>query len=131
MRPLALALVLVAVSGCGTAGPEATPVGGISDAERNGARNALELLRGRYPALQVEETGQGLRLTIRRTGESPVVVIDGTRSVGTGEAVGIPPGEVAEIEVLTSMADTLIYGAEAARRGVVRITTRMGQRGRE
>lgn len=123
MRAPLLTLALLA-AGCGSTEPATAP-GEITDAEREGSQNALDLLRGRHPALLVEGSGTGIVLTIRRTGEAPVLVINGTRSSSlTGEAVGISAEEVESVEVLTALADTLVYGQEAARRGVVRITTR-------
>ena len=126
MRALALALLaLSAGAGCAATEPQPGPTE-VTDADRSGARSALEVLRGRYPALTINETGGGIEILLR--GRAPVIVVDGTRTPFVGRTVDITPSEVVEIEVLTSMSDTLIYGADAAEVGVVRITTVLGGR---
>lgn len=115
----------LAASGCGTS--EAVPGSPeASDIDRVGADSALDLLRGRYPALDLVETGRGLAIRLR--GRAPIIVIDGFRTPFAGEVGDLQADEVVEIEVLTSIADTLIYGEDAARVGVVKITTRLGAR---
>ena len=121
---LALALLVPTFAACGPTRGAASP-SAVTEQQRNASTNALELLRGRYPSLQVEEGQAGILITVRRTGLVPVILVDGVRSVvGEAGAAGVPADQVAEIEVLTSMADTMVYGDDAARRGVVKITTR-------
>ena len=115
-------LLVLPASGCGTTEPRPDRTQ-ITDADRSGAQSALDLLRGRYPSLTIVETGNGLGISLR--GRGPVIIVDGFRTPYVGEVRGIPASEILEIEVLTAMSDTLIYGEDAARNGVVKITTRL------
>jgi hypothetical protein len=122
MRALPVLLAAALLGGCGTTSPQPGRTE-VTDADRAGAQTALELLRNRHPGLQIDESGGGLAIRLR--GRAPVVVVDGMRTPYVGRVGNIPASEVAEIEVLTSMSDTLVYGADAAEVGVVRITTRL------
>lgn len=124
-RTLLLVLLGLAAGGCGTTEQPVRRTE-VTDADRSRARTALELLRGRYPGLTINEAGGGLEILLR--GRAPVLVVDGTRTPFAGRTADLSPSEVVEIEVLTSMSDTLIYGADAAEVGVVRITTVLGGR---
>ena len=129
MRLAPPVLLAALLAGCGPTRPLEPTAADVTEVQRAGASSALELLRGRYPSLEVEEGQAGVALRVRRTGARPVVVVDGVRSIISAEgATGLLPEDVVRIEVLTSMADTMIYGDDAALGGVVLITTRLGAR---
>lgn len=124
MRPLVLVLACVAFGACGPTAPDLGT--GVADAELSGARNAVELLRLRYPALIVEGEGEGARLSIRRTGTTPVIVLNGSYS-STLELSMIPAERVTNVEILTTMAETMVYGQDAALAGVLKVTAKVGR----
>ena len=123
--PLAAALLalIVAPFGCGTTDPAASP-GDITDGQRDGARNAVELMRGRY-GLRVSGTGMSARLSLARNGRVPIIILNGSRS-SVQELALISAEAVTDVEVLTSMADTMVYGQDAALSGVVRVEANVG-----
>lgn len=124
------ALVFAAslLAACGTSAPidlSDTSPAGMSEANRAGT--AVDLLRGRYPSLQIDETGGRVSLRIRQRTHPPVVIVDGFQSpiANDGQLDGILAADIVEIRVLTTMADTLIYGEAAALGGVIEIKTRL------
>ena len=122
--------VALLLASCGTAAPidlSDTSPAGMSQANRGGT--AVDLLRGRYPSLQIDETGGTVSLRIRQRSHPPIVIVDGFRSpvANDGQLDGIAAADIVEIRVLTSMADTMIYGEEAALGGVIEIKTRLAR----
>lgn len=120
--------ITLGLAACGTAEPldlSDTSPAGMTAATRGGT--ALDLLRGRYPNLQIEETSRGISIRIRQRAHPPVVIVDGFRSPAAhdGQLDTIMAADIVEIRVLRTMADTLIYGEEAALGGVIEIETRL------
>ena len=114
-----LGLVALSLAGCGSTEP-GTDAGSITDVERSSALNAIELMRGNY-GLRVIGNGLSARVVISRTGTEPLILLNGTRS-SILELTQIAAADVTGIEVLTAMADTMVYGQEAAMNGVIRVT---------
>ena len=126
LASLALLLALASgVAGCGASGATSDRTL-VTDEDRARNLTVVDLLRGRFPALAVDGNGASATVRIRRTGLAPVVIVDGFRTPFAGALPDLLAADVVEVEVFTSMADTLIYGADAAESGVVRITTRLG-----
>lgn len=121
---LLLALVVCSVAGCGTTDPGAPTAGEPSEVDRTSARTAVEYV-GQQPGLRVVGRGMGAYLVITLTGTAPLIVLNGSRS-SIQELSLLLPDEITEVEVLTSMADTMVYGQVAALNGVVRVTARVG-----
>ena len=129
MRPLLLGLAL-SLAACGTTGAEgAGPRGEVTAAEAGRDESLASLLRRRYPSLRVEETASGMSLQIRQYDSPPLIVIDGTRypAGATSALSGLRASEIVRVNVLKTMAETMVYGADAALGGVVEITTTLGR----
>ena len=128
MRLNSLLLAVLALAACGTAEPidlSDTSPAGMSEANRSGT--AVDLLRGRYPSLRIDETGNGLAFQIRQNAHPPVIIVDGFRSPAgaNGQLDGLLAADIVEIKVLKTMAETMVYGDEAALGGVIEIKTRL------
>ena len=123
MRPLAL--LLLVTMGCGSGGATADRTA-VTDDDRARSQTLAELLEGRFPSLSVRSGVSGGRVTVRRTGLAPLIIVDGFRR-GYGVVPDLPAADIAEVRMLLSMADTLVYGADAAERGVLLVTTRLGR----
>jgi TonB-dependent SusC/RagA subfamily outer membrane receptor len=139
---MAVAVVLVTVSACASAGsarpaPDrggATAVSTVTEADVATMRvgRIEELLMGRVPGLTVHRLANGeLSLRIRgRTSfmgnDEPLIVIDGMpiRQGGASHALmSLDPRDVARIDVLKDAGATAPYGVQGGN-GVVVITTR-------
>ena len=105
------------------------------DLERHRAPRIEELL-ARIPGVQVMRVAGG-EYSIRIRGSQsfhgsnePLFVVDGVplsgMRGGLGAAAGIPPGDIARIDVLKD-ASAAIYGAQGAN-GVILITTKRARR---
>jgi TonB-dependent SusC/RagA subfamily outer membrane receptor len=108
-------------------------VGSVSTGQldRRRVNRVEELIQGRVAGVQVNRLpggGYSVRIrgaaTIMGDGE-PLYVIDGVpvRSRGGSVLDGIPPADVARIDVLKDGASAAIYGVQGAN-GVILITTR-------
>lgn len=124
MRTLVLLAVLAATAGCGPAGA-VVGRGEITDDDRARGGTLADLLQSRFPELTVVPGEYGAIVRIRRTGTVPLVYVDEFRR-GMEALTQVLVADVVRVEVLTRMADTLIYGREAAEVGVLRVTTRLG-----
>ncbi|MDB4884048.1 MAG: TonB-dependent receptor plug [Gemmatimonadetes bacterium] len=118
----------------------------VSDVPVNVTANVGQMLEGRVAGAQVTQNngapGGGLSIHIRGTNSiaansEPLYVIDGVPAI-TGTSSNDPyqnplssisPNDIENIEVLKDASSTAIYGARGAA-GVVLITTKRGQRGR-
>jgi TonB-dependent SusC/RagA subfamily outer membrane receptor len=94
------------------------------------ASRVEELLRGRFAGVSVLRTADGdyavrIRGDQGLAGGDPLFVVDGMPIPGGARRAlaGIPPNDVARIEVLKDAAATAPYGVQG-RHGVVLITTR-------
>jgi TonB-dependent SusC/RagA subfamily outer membrane receptor len=106
----------------------------LSEEELDNMRVARveELLQGRVAGVQVMRTADG-DFTIRIRGphsfhgnDEPLYVVDGMPIPGRGlrsALMGIPPHDIARIEVLKDAGATAIYGSRGAN-GVIVITTK-------
>ena len=127
MRCRSLFVVLLALASATSGYGTTEPAGGlddIADAQHDGARDAVGLTRGQH-GLRASSAGASARLTITRTNTRPVIILNGSRS-SVQELVLISADAVTDIEVLTSTADTMVYGQDAALAGVVRVEARVG-----
>lgn len=88
-----------------------------------------QILIGRFPGVQVYDTGRGLAVQIRGPtsiygNNAPLFVIDGVPvEVGAEGLLAINPADIARIEVLKDGASTAQYGVRGAN-GVIVITTK-------
>lgn len=128
MRALLLGLVALPLTACGASGAGDDGLSErstVTSAESDRDESLGALLRRRYPSLRVDETTSGLSLWIRQYDHPPLVVIDGTRYPGGAASAlsGLRASEIVRVRVLKTMADTMVYGADAALGGVVEITT--------
>lgn len=79
----------------------------------------------RLPGVRVDEGGMGTRVSVR--GGAPLFVIDGMR-VGhsyQSAAMAVNVNDIASVEVLKNMTETMIYGRAGAN-GVILIRTQGG-----
>jgi TonB-dependent SusC/RagA subfamily outer membrane receptor len=107
-----------------------------ADIENRPIANITRALEGNVPGLVTTagngQPGSGSAIRIRGFGSinatsEPLLVVDGVPYVGgTGN---IDPNDVESITVLKDASSTALYGSRAAN-GVVMITTRKGQKGR-
>lgn len=96
---------------------------------RPSSRSPLEMLQGRVAGVTVHRRGGGFAVRIR--GQStflgsndPLYIVDGMQvDPGPHGFIGIPPSEVASIEVLKDASTTSMYGSQGGN-GVVVITTK-------
>ena len=94
-----------------------------------GVTRIEQILIGRFPGVEVYDTGQGLAVQIRgRTSlygnNAPLYVLDGMPiDVGPEGLLAINPADIARIEVLKDGASTAQYGSRGAN-GVIVITTK-------
>ena len=131
MRPSLLALLVVALAGCGPSSRTATPGGTVTS---DGEARPVETELRRFPGVDVRETADGVEVRLRATGSfvangPPLYVVDGTpMAPGPGGAlVGVRRADIVEIRVLKSASETAEYGARGTN-GVVLVTTRSAQR---
>ena len=110
----------------------ATAISSISSEEVDGIPSTRieEMIRGRLPGVDVTRDASGeyaihIRGTNTLMGETqPLIVVDGTPASSiTNVLIGIPPADVARIDVLKDAAAAAIYGSRAAN-GVIIITTK-------
>lgn len=94
------------------------------------------LLQGQTAGVQVvsssDDPGAGSTIRIRggssyRTGNEPLVVVDGFPIGLAGDIKEISPSDIASIEVLKDASSTAIYGSRGAN-GVIMITTKKGSK---
>jgi len=141
----AVALLSLALSGCGGSGPSGAPQapapgplaeGGDAGAIRSGNahyESVIDMLRGKAPGLEIIETtpGQievrirGLNQSMQGSGQEPLVVVDGAPSGRpAGQALlALSPADVDRIQVLKDVGSTSVYGTRGAN-GVILITTK-------
>ena len=112
-------------------------VGTISERDIDGHRTArLEELLSRIPGVRVVRTAGG-EFSVRIRGmqsfhgsDEPLFVVDGVPLAsfrgGMSVVAGIPPGDIARIDVLKD-ASAAIYGSQGAN-GVILITTKRAKR---
>ena len=112
-------------------------VGSISEREIDGQRvPRLEELLSRVPGVHVSRTSGGeFSVRIRGSGSfygssEPLFVVDGVpvsgMRGGIGAVAGIPPGDIARIDVIKD-GSAAIYGSRGAN-GVILITTKRAKR---
>lgn len=93
--------------------------------------NIFQMMQGRVPGLWVSGNSSNYTLRIRGAQHPPLVVLDDMVFFNNSDQqinsllAGIPPADVAYIEVLRSIAQTHLYGPGAGN-GVILIYTRWG-----
>lgn len=131
MRRLCLLLVGLSISGCGTSEStgERASRSHVTEQDRIGSWNALELLIERFPSVRVTTRGGVSSVQIRQYTHPPLLVVDGQRMLASAaEALSrIPADDVVDIDVKHALSDTMVYGADAALGGVIEVTTRLGR----
>ncbi|MGQ1911111.1 SusC/RagA family TonB-linked outer membrane protein [Marinifilum sp. RC60d5] len=92
------------------------------------------LLQGQSAGVQVvsssDDPGSGSTIRIRggssyRSGNEPLVVVDGFPIGNAGDIKQISPNDIASMEILKDASSTAIYGSRGAN-GVIMITTKKG-----
>jgi TonB-dependent SusC/RagA subfamily outer membrane receptor len=133
----------ISLGGCASAGATAKPhraVGDSTAADPIGSANSPEwqgrtvtrteeLFAGRFPGVQVYQTGGGLSVRIR--GQSsvlgsnePLYVVDGIPlEPSPNGLIALNPADIAKIQVLKDISSTAAYGVRGAN-GVILITTK-------
>ena len=106
--------------------------GPVSNTTRS---NALEMLRGMAPGLQMSQSGlAGASPTMRIRGQKsisgggePLIVLDGV--IFKGSMMDIDPSSIESMSVMKDATSLAAYGSQAAN-GVIMITSKKGQRGK-
>jgi outer membrane cobalamin receptor len=100
--------------------------------ERSGGQTAWEVLRREAPQLSYRENRDGQASSMRRRGESsinlndsPMIIVDGVRSLDIRTLQQIPASVLRSIEILTGPEGTTYYGTDAVG-GVIIIKTKNG-----
>lgn len=100
--------------------------------ERSGGQTAWEVLRREAPQLSYRENRYGEATSMRRRGESsinlndsPMIIVDGVRSLDIRTLQQLPASVLLSIEVLTGQEGTTYYGTDAVG-GVIVIKTKNG-----
>jgi outer membrane cobalamin receptor len=100
--------------------------------ERSGGQTAWEVLRREAPQLSYRENRNGQATSMRRRGESsinlndsPMIIVDGVRSLDIRTLQQLPASVLLSIEVLTGQEGTTYYGTDAVG-GVIIVKTKNG-----
>ena len=100
--------------------------------ERSGGQNAWEVLQRTAPQIAFGENRNGQATGMTRRGrssfvlnDSPMVIIDGARSMDVKALQSLPASTLMRIEILTGIEGTTYYGTDAVG-GVIVIKTKTG-----
>jgi TonB-dependent starch-binding outer membrane protein SusC len=96
----------------------------------NSPRTVADMIIGRFPGVEVRQLPNGsASIRIRgtrsfRSGEEPLIVVDGIPQHGGGQALmDLSPHDVESIEVLKDAAASSVFGSRGSN-GVILISTR-------
>jgi TonB-dependent starch-binding outer membrane protein SusC len=140
--PFALVPLALLLAACGRAtrpAPEAllaTPGGRrVIDAqaiEQSGARTAWDALQRTVPFFSFRENSRGRPIRVEHRGRSsivlrdqPLILVDNVEVSDFSRLAGMPASDLLDIEVLTGVDATTLYGTNATN-GVIRIRTKIG-----
>jgi hypothetical protein len=97
--------------------------------QMNSYPNLAEVIRGKFPGVEITGTEPNYKIRIRGVGTimgstDPLVLVDGIKTT-LEDLIIIPVNYIERIDVLKSVASTVIFGIEGAN-GVINLITRTG-----